>query len=189
MATKAAGTPTSAPIAACSSTSRITIPMTAPRLAPSAMRMPISRVRRWTLHAVNPYSPTHVSTSAAAPKKAASLATAFSRLSARPTWSRQLIDAQHGKIRIDRRERLTHGSGDDRRIARRADFNRADELMLVAARVGLVRVRLEQRQEGHRLRPIARAVVLRVLDDADDFESAGDATVADAEATADRIRI
>jgi hypothetical protein len=62
------------PIPVCSIAPRITIPTTkSARRAPSAMRMPISGVRRTTVYAVTPYSPIAASSSASAPNSSVSL--------------------------------------------------------------------------------------------------------------------
>ena len=57
-----------------SSASRITIQTTSLLYAPRAMRIPISRVRRATVYAITPYSPTIASSVAITPNTADSIA-------------------------------------------------------------------------------------------------------------------
>ena len=70
----AAGTPIASPTAASDKTWRSTIQTTAPRCAPSAIRIPISRVRRATVYDIVPYKPTQAISSARMAKARAELA-------------------------------------------------------------------------------------------------------------------
>src|SRR5215831_21156798 len=62
-APSAIGRPIANPIIASNRTSRSTIQRTVSRCAPSAIRIPISLVRRATAYDVAPYNPTHAITS------------------------------------------------------------------------------------------------------------------------------
>ena len=69
--------PIAIPTAAMPRPWRITRPTTADRLAPSAIRIPISRVRRATEYAITPYSPIDASSIATTPTALTPIAPAF----------------------------------------------------------------------------------------------------------------
>ena len=70
----ATGSPIARPAAAITSTSRCTIQISRRAPRPSAMRMPISFVRRATLYAMVPYSPTQAISTARIAKQVHSVA-------------------------------------------------------------------------------------------------------------------
>ena len=67
---QATANPIASPAAPSANTSRSTIQTILRRSAPSAMRMPISFVRRATAYAIVPYSPTQAIASASTAKHA-----------------------------------------------------------------------------------------------------------------------
>jgi hypothetical protein len=74
LAHSAAGAPSARPATTIPSASRSTIPTTLLRVAPSAMRMPISLMRRATVYAKSPYRPTPTSAAPSAPNTPESMA-------------------------------------------------------------------------------------------------------------------
>ena len=86
-AAQASGTPASAPKMTSRIASLTTMPMTVLLCAPSAMRIPISVVRRATLYASKPYRPTDARMSASTPNPLASVAIIRSRIRAASTCS------------------------------------------------------------------------------------------------------
>ena len=84
----AAGIASTIPIPTSTTTSRITMPSTFCRVAPSATRMPISRVRLATVYAITPYNPMAASREARKPKAQESSATMRSMKRDSSAWTR-----------------------------------------------------------------------------------------------------
>ena len=159
----AAPTPITTPIATSINDSRITMRMTSLRCAPSAMRMPISVVRRVTLYDISPNRPIDATSSARPPKSA--YAFAKTRSCAKRRFDllglRRHVHQRH--VRIDLTDRFANRADTPSWIAGCADHerHRADRTLHV-------------RHVHRRRRGVAHAVVLHVADDADDFDlSAG----------------
>ena len=72
--------------------------MTRPRSAPSAIRMPISRVRRVTAYDMTPYSPIAASSVAKPPKAVDSAATMRSTNSDSSTWTAIVFISKIGRF-------------------------------------------------------------------------------------------